>query len=200
MQCVENSTLDDGSEYERITNVIDPIELDLTSDYYCSVDNTGVGFYYKIPWSYLKDHLVRGKQYVYVLKYDYNGNSHQQDVYSTFGGLTEEDKLQNSINEQTKVMEEYYKKQEELLKQQQKTQEEQLETSKGIWGTLKDLLSYINPFSENFFVIKLIELLINALKSLFIPSSDFFNNWVSDLNDYFSNRFRFTLLPYKFSN
>lgn len=69
------------------------------------------------------------------------------------------------------------------------------ETSKGIWATLKEVLSYINPFSENFFVYKLIDLLVDALKSLFVPSSDFFNNWVSDMNDYFGERFGLLYYP-----
>lgn len=103
--------------------------------------------------------------------------------------------FQNSIDEQTKLMEEYYKKQEEILKQQQEIAKEQHETSKGIWGTLKEVLSYINPFSENFFVYKLIDLLIDALKSLFVPSSDFFNNWVSDMNNYFGERFGLLYYP-----
>lgn len=92
-------------------------------------------------------------------------------------------------------MEEYYKRQEELIKQQQKTQEEQLETSKGIWGTLKDVLSYINPFSENFFVYKLIDLLINALKSLFIPSNNFLSNYFNELLNWFSDRLGFLSYP-----
>lgn len=34
------------------------------------------------------------------------------------------------------------------------------------------MLDYLNPFSENFFVYKLIELLGNLLKDLFIPSQE----------------------------
>ena len=43
--------------------------------------------------------------------------------------------------------------------------EEANQTNKNIFETIKEVLSYINPFSENFFVYKLIELLINAIKS-----------------------------------
>lgn len=176
--------------------------MDLNSSYYCSVDNTGVGFYYKIPWDNIKNYLEKGKQYVYELKYEYDGNTYYNDIYATYGGLSEGDIIQNSIKEQTKVMEEYYKRQEEILKkqqevleQQQKTSEEQLETSKGIWGTLKEVLSYINPFSENFFVYKLIDLLIDAIKSLFIPSNDFFNNYFNELMKWFSDRLGFLSYP-----
>ena len=62
--------------------------------------------------------------------------------------------------------------------------DEQINTSKGILGKLKDLLSYINPFSDNFFVYKLIELLIDALKSLFIPKDGFFMDWWNDFKSY----------------
>ncbi len=92
-------------------------------------------------------------------------------------------------------MEQYYQQQQEILEQQQATAEEQLETSKGIWGTLKDLLSYINPFSENFFVYKLIDLLINALKSLFIPSDNYLSTYFDDLLNWFSDRLGFLAYP-----
>lgn len=56
--------------------------------------------------------------------------------------------------------------------------DEQNETSKGILGKIKDILSYINPLSENFFAYKLIELLIDALKSLIVPENfDFINDF-----------------------
>lgn len=58
------------------------------------------------------------------------------------------------------------------------------------------MLSYINPFSENFFVYKLIELLIEMLKGLFIPSDNFFNDWLADMNDYFSDRFGIIYYPF----
>lgn len=39
-----------------------------------------------------------------------------------------------------------------------------------------DIASYLNPFSENFFIYKLIELLGDLLKWLFIPKDDYFSN------------------------
>lgn len=53
-------------------------------------------------------------------------------------------------------------------------------TRKGILGKIGDLISYINPTSPNFFVYKLIELLVNALKSLFIPEDLSFLNTFKD--------------------
>lgn len=110
-------------------------------------------------------------------------------------GLSEEDKVQNSINEQTKVLEEYYKRQEELLQQQQQTQDEQLETSKGIWETIKSILNLLNPFSEDFFAYKLVEILLNGLKSLFIPDNDFLTNYFNELKEWFSDRLGFLSYP-----
>ena len=75
-------------------------------------------------------------------------------------------------------------------------QEEQNKTSKGIWDSLKEVLSYLNPFSENFFVYKLIELLIEGLKSLFIPGENFFTDWLQDLNDYFSETLGILYYPF----
>ena len=39
-----------------------------------------------------------------------------------------------------------------------------------------DIASYLNPFSENFFIYKLIELLGDLLKWLFITKDDYFSN------------------------
>lgn len=74
-------------------------------------------------------------------------------------------------------------------------QEELNETNKGIFESIKEVLSYINPFSENFFVYKLIELLVEAIKGLFFPSENFFNNWVSDMNDWLGDRLGILYYP-----
>ena len=44
---------------------------------------------------------------------------------------------------------------------------------------------------------KIIELLLNALKSLFIPSEDFFTNWLDDLNKYFGDAFGILYYPFQ---
>lgn len=66
--------------------------------------------------------------------------------------------------------------------------EENNKTNKGIWDTLKEILSYLNPFSENFFVIKMMEHIGELIKSLFLPSDEFFVEWVKELNDWLSDR------------
>lgn len=54
-------------------------------------------------------------------------------------------------------------------------------TSVGTWFTnlvtsLTNLLSYINPFNENFFGYKIIDLFMDLLETLFIPSDDIFDD------------------------
>lgn len=192
IQKVETVGEGDGS-YERHTNIFDPITLNVISDFYRETENGG--FFYVVPWSFIKDKLVKDTQYIYVLSYTYKEKTYTKELFSTFGGLTESDIIQNSIDNQTKVFKEYFERQELLIKEQTTLQEEENETSKGIWGTLKEVLSYINPFSENFFVYKLIELLINALKSLFIPADGFLDNYFNELKEWFSARLGFLSYP-----
>lgn len=72
---------------------------------------------------------------------------------------------------------------------------EQNETNKGIFETIKSIVNFLNPFSKDFFVYQLIELLINMLKSLFVPSDDFFSNWFNDLNSWLGDRFGILYFP-----
>ena len=139
------------------------------------------------------------------------------DMHKMGTGVSIDDPNKDSNKELLEKQDELLKKQDEAMKQQQQQheelleqqkqqheeelaqQKEQNETSKGIWGTLKDLLSYINPFSENFFAYKLVELIIdgitNLLKFLFIPEDDFFSNWFSDMNDTFKDQFGILYYP-----
>lgn len=109
--------------------------------------------------------------------------------------MTETDIIMNALNEQTKVMEEYYQRQEEILQEQQDTAEEQLETTKGIWETLKTVLNLLNPFSEDFFAYKLVDILLEGLKSLFIPDEEFLTNYFDELMNWFSDRLGFLSYP-----
>lgn len=73
--------------------------------------------------------------------------------------------------------------------------QEQTETSKGIWETIKSILNFLNPLSEDFFAYKLVSLLLDMLKSLFIPSDDFFSNYIDELNQQFSDTFGILYYP-----
>lgn len=44
---------------------------------------------------------------------------------------------------------------------------------------------------------KIITGLLDALKSLFIPADDFFNNWIADINTYFGDRFGIVYYPFE---
>lgn len=113
---------------------------------------------------------------------------------------------------------------EQLQQEQQKKQNDQLEennkTNKNIFETIKEMLSYLNPFSDNFILLKLwdflgtlisyinpfsdnflgkkiVELIGNLLKSLFVPSDEYFNNFFSDLKQWFSDRFGLLFYPFE---
>lgn len=83
----------------------------------------------------------------------------------------------------------------EKIEEQTEAIKENTETNKNIFQKLLDILSYINPFSENFFVYKLIELLLDMLKSLFIPSDDFLGTFFNDLYNWFCDRLGFLSYP-----
>ena len=54
-----------------------------------------------------------------------------------------------------------------------------------------NLLDWLNPFSENFFVYKLIELLGNLIKWLFVPDDEYFSSNIDSLKSTLS-----TKIPY----
>lgn len=54
----------------------------------------------------------------------------------------------------------------------------------GIWETIKNILSYINPFSENFFAYKLVDLIIQGFQGFFDLIGDFFSKfWSTDYDE-----------------
>lgn len=81
------------------------------------------------------------------------------------------------------------------LDEQTEAIKENTETNKGILSSIGNLISYINPFSENFFVYKLIELLGDLLKSLFVPGEDFMSEWFTDISSYFEEAFGILYFP-----
>lgn len=55
-----------------------------------------------------------------------------------------------------------------------------------------NIVDWLNPFSENFFVYKLIELLGNLLKDLFVPADDYFSNLEIEFKDLLKDK-----IPYE---
>ena len=176
-----------------------PLENGTSSPYYTSTSED-YGYVFYIPTSSLG--LTFNNNHNYALKLafkknvDYEGEQvSTYDYFYTYkftvANLTEEEIIQNKQDVMNSLLEE----QQEILKEQNEAIKEQTETSKGIWGTLKEVVSYLNPLSDNFFVFKLIDLLIDALKSLFIPSTEYFSNWFTDLNDSFADQFGILYYP-----
>lgn len=185
----EETVTTEMGDYTRQSVVFSAV-LNNESPYYKEINEENYfEFWYEIPASAYEELLTGGQQYLFNLHYECNDDTFDDDIYATWGGLTPEDIERNeeliAIQEQTQAIQE----QTEVL-------QEQVETSKNIFSRIGEILSYINPLSENFFAYKLIELLINALKSLFIPSDGFFVNWISDLNDYFADRFGMLYYPF----
>ena len=62
------------------------------------------------------------------------------------------------------------------------------ETRQGIWASIKNIISFLNPLSENFFAYKLIELLVDALIGLFVPED---MSFITDFVDSLENKLGF---------
>lgn len=102
----EKTETDDGQGgvIESWHNLFNTITLTWNSGYYIAVDDTGVGFYYLIPWDFFKSYLKIGNQYNYILAYDIQGERITDNLYATYGGLTPEDAIKNSLDQQTNIM------------------------------------------------------------------------------------------------
>lgn len=156
--------------------------LDGSSPYRVMMDTDAI---YTIPRDKLGINLENGKRYQFAL-INLDDASVYNRVNFTVGGLTAEEELKNKQDETNKKLED-----------QTNAIKESNETNKNIFERIGEMLSYINPFSENFFVYKLIELLVDAIKSLFIPSDDFFGNYFTELKDWFSERLGFLFYPFQ---
>lgn len=151
------------------------ISLDTNSPYYLYILENPDDFWFEIPTSEFKDYLVNGNQYSFNIIARNNVNEFTISRSITYGGTTvtpptEEDKQTDAIINQTEKIEE----QTNAIVNQTEKIEEQTEVQKNIFERIGDILSYINPLSENFFAYKLVDLLIDALKSLFVPEERIF--------------------------
>lgn len=178
--------------------------LTSSSSYYKSVTVEDVTeFWYEIPRANLNIDFKNGNTYLYSLIL---GGEIIQEIQATVEGLTEEDILNNNFdNLQTSIIESNKEFQETIIESNKEVQEsidkqteaieENNKTNKNIFERIGDILSYINPFSENFFAYKLVELIVDGLKSLFIPADDFFGTYFEELNNWFSERLGFLYYP-----
>ncbi len=139
--------------------------------------------YYYIPQSQLGIDLSNDKNYMFELK-KYASDEVYSSVSFTVGGLTEGEEIKNAQDVTN-----------DKLDEQTNAIKEQTETNKNIFEKIGEMLSYINPFSENFFVYKLLELLGDMLKALFVPSEDFLSKWFTEISEYFSDAFGILYYP-----
>lgn len=183
-------------------------ELNINSPYYIPMYYLDTGefskYRYGIFYSQMGNFVV-GDTYRFVLSYVNNKGLLGLDTRNVIvKGKSSEvgketDEIKNNIDKgfgELKV--EFQENTNKIVESNNKTQEaikENTETNKNIFQKIGDIFNLLNPFSKDFFAYKLIELLLDMLKSLFIPSDEFFNNWLADLNDYFGDRFRHNLLP-----
>lgn len=178
--------LDDTNKMYYYNDIVFGLDF-FTSYYNNDIDNPG----YTIPK--YKFELDNNKEYYFVLSssassitnyynaYDY---TRDENAFDGFGFSTGENFTSDEILQ-------------DIQQNQNDKLEEQNQTSKGIWDTIKEILSYLNPFSENFFAYKLVELILNGIKSLFIPKDDFFSNFFTELKNWFSERFGLLFYPFE---
>ena len=204
--------LGDGMQYEKEL-VLKDIVLDTSPPYYTSP--TGDDYWWEVPYSsFFGLSLKAGEIYNWRLQFDngsdtiYVDRKIKSNVDYVFSAPTGDDgsesgdnenessSVENVINDSTNAIIDSNKETQNAINNQTQAIQENTATNKGIWDTLKEVVSYLNPFSENFFVYKLIDLLIDGLKSLFIPSDDFFSTYFEDLRDWFSDRLGFLWTPF----
>ncbi len=97
--------------------------------------------------------------------------------------------LENILNNLSDEQISYYQEQIALANQH-------LQNSVSIFDKIGQIVDFINPFSDNFFVYKLIQLLSELLQGLFVPDSDFIVGYVNELNDFFSDRLGILYYPF----
>jgi len=158
-------------DVKNSNNEVYSISLDTNSPYYLYIVENPTDYWFEIPTSEFKEYLINGNEYLF------NINTSSFTVFRriTYGATsgsppTEEDKQTDAIINQTEKIEE----QTNAIVNQTEKIEEQTEVQKSIFERIGDILSYINPLSENFFAYKLVDLLIDALKSLFVPEERVF--------------------------
>ncbi len=148
---------------------------------------------FDIPFKDLGINFSNNEKYIFSLEY-YQGDQYITDDYTiTISGLTVEDQQLNS----DKITQEKLDQTNEKLDETNKKLDETNKNTKGIWDSLMSIFDLLNPFSPNFFVYKLIELLVEAIKSLFLPGDGFFDNYFTELKEWFSDRLGFLFYPFE---
>ena len=143
-------------------------------------------FWFEIPIENLGITFKNDEKYIFSIEKD---GKTIKDISVTIGGLSEDDILNNRFDTIKDAIESSNQKTQEAI-------EENTKTNKNIFERIGDILSYINPFSENFFGKKLVELILDGLKGLFVPEDGFFDTYFTDLKNWFSDRLGFLWTPF----
>lgn len=168
---LEFTIRNDDSYYELPDSIIDGYEeintfiLDNTSPYFKTIDNSS-NFYYEIPKTDLTFSINDNNKYTLLLFWD-KPELLYTEISFTVGILSDEELLLTDVSN----------------------------TNKNIFSTIGDIFNLLNPFHDNFFGRKLVELIIDGLKSLFIPENEYFSNYFDELNNWFSDRLGFLYYP-----
>lgn len=175
----QKKTIDAGSgiSYDKL-EVVYNTTLNSASPYCNYAESGGVReFWFEVDVGDIRSshEFLSGSTYIFSLEYtDFAGFARYVDYEVTMTGQTTEDVLTDGLlNLQVTISE----SNKQLLQAERETTaaiNEQTEVNRGIFERIGELLSYINPFSENFFAYKIIELLVDALKGLFVPSERFY--------------------------
>lgn len=174
------------------------IALSTNGKYYESYED-GQVYYFSIPKDNLPFTVSAGDKIIFYLSSSANnlGGAYSSDeplkdssildtkTFTVGTSYTDEDKQKD-----------YQDKISSSLEDQKQAIEENTKTNKNIFEKIGDILSYINPFSENFFGKKLVELILDGLKGLFVPEEGFFDTYFSDLKNWFSDRLGFLWTPF----
>lgn len=174
------------------------IALSANGKYYESYED-GQVYYFSIPKDNLPFTVSSGDKIIFYLSANANnlGGAYSSDEplkdsnifdtksFTVGSSYTDEDKQKD-----------YQDKISSSLEDQKQAIEENTKTNKNIFEKIGDILSYINPFSDNFFGKKLVELILDGLKGLFVPEDGFFDTYFSDLKNWFSDRLGFLWTPF----
>lgn len=151
--------------------------LDINSPFYLYIVENPSDYWFEINTSEFKNSLVNGNEYLFNIYAHNDMNEFNISRSIIYGGTTyipptDEEIQTDAIINQTQKIEE----QTNAIKDQTEKIEEQTEVNKSIFARIGEILSYINPLSENFFAYKLVGILVDALKSLFIPEERIFRH------------------------
>lgn len=209
--------------YFSITNTITGEEIYSTtlgrdSGFYSYVEGAEDMPFYRIPVRDFYENFVIGNEYSFKISYDFEGKTetdeqvliygynYSQDEESgetgnstidnttVIGGMTNSiiesnDKLSNTIIDSNNRLQ-------NSIDEQTNTIKENTETNKNIFERIGEILSYINPLSDNFFGKKLVELIVEALKSLFVPDEEFTKSFLNDFDVFLTEHFGLLYQPF----